>query len=448
MPSEHNENTETRAESSKRDQHLCFRQINVRTLRNRCHRDDQDSSPEEKSCPVPSSLPSSSQYPETDGARHIPCSGSEPSQSSVVTSSPPCVGSSLEREEHAWQTNVASLSKDVQQPFKSPEAMSDSVDDSARDCVSPAQPTGYLHGAANSGPMCRICYEGDQEYPLVSPCCCTGTMGFVHVSCLEHWLNEQNVDICELCETYGARHIPASDSEPSQSSAIPPQLAYVDSSLEGEDHEDARLPLLSSPEAISDSEDHPGRNCVSSDKPTSYINVAASSGPMCRICHEGDQEDPLVSPCNCSGTMGFVHVSCLEHWLNERNVDICELCGQRFPMAAQPGSMRRFFHYVSRNEVRLRRALLSDLFYVAMVTSAAVFSLVMQATALKALERKCFVWKLIVLFVTGAFHSCCVTRVSNRLRRRYHLFMTWQLENPVRRIVAVTSVSEVPDGRT
>nr|XP_054919862.1 E3 ubiquitin-protein ligase MARCHF3-like [Dermacentor andersoni] len=262
-----------------------------------------------------------------------------------------------------------------------------------------------------------------------------------------HYKNS-NEDTHVESETYGPRHIPASDCEPSQSSAIPPQLAHVDSSLEGEDHEDARLSLLRSPAAISDSEDHPGRNFVSSDKPTSYINAAASSGPMCRICHEGDQEDPLVSLCNCSGTMGFVHVSCLEHWLNERNVDICELCGQRFPMAAQPGSTRRFFHYVSRNDMRLRRALLSDLFYIAMVTSVAVFSLVIQATAFKALERNCFVWKLVVLFVTGAFHGCCVTRVSNRLRRGYRLFMTWQLENPVRRIVAVASVGEVPDGRT
>ncbi|XP_065280638.1 E3 ubiquitin-protein ligase MARCHF3-like [Dermacentor albipictus] len=262
-----------------------------------------------------------------------------------------------------------------------------------------------------------------------------------------HYKNS-NEDARVASETYGARHIPSSDTEPSPSSAIAPQSAYVDSSLESEDHDDARLLLLRSPEAIRDNEDHPGRNCVSSDKPTSYLNEAASSGPMCRICHEEDQEDRLVSPCNCSGTICFVHVSCLEHWLNERNVDICELCGQRFPMEAQPGSTRRFFHYVLLNEVRLRRALLSDLLYIAILTSAAVFSLVMQATVLKALELKCFVWKLVVLFVTGAFHGCCVTRVSNRLRRRYRLFMTWQLENPVRRIAAVTSVSEVPDGRT
>ncbi|XP_065280633.1 E3 ubiquitin-protein ligase MARCHF2-like [Dermacentor albipictus] len=324
MASEHNENSnkETRAESTKRDHHLCFRQVTVRTLRNRCHRGDRDSSPKEKSCLVPSSLPSSSQYPETDGARHIPCSDSEPSQSGVVTPSPPYVGSSLEGEEHAGQTNVAALSKDVRQPLlKSPEVMNDLEDDSARDCVSPDKPSGDLNGAVNSGPICRICYEGDQE-------------------------------------------------------------------------------------------------------------------------------DPLVSPCSCTGTMAFVHVSCLEHWLNERNVDICELCGEHFPMAAQPGSARRFFHYVWQSDGRLRQALLMDLFYFAIITSAALFSFVNLRRALEARDWSGLVWKIVVIFATGAFHGNCLICLSNRLSSRYHSFMAWQLENPVRRIVAVTSVRKVTVGGT
>ena len=32
---------------------------------------------------------------------------------------------------------------------------------------------------------------------------------------------------------------------------------------------------------------------------------------MCRICHEGDEEEELVSPCDCPGTMGMLHISCL-----------------------------------------------------------------------------------------------------------------------------------------
>ena len=32
---------------------------------------------------------------------------------------------------------------------------------------------------------------------------------------------------------------------------------------------------------------------------------------MCRICHEADEEEELVSPCDCAGTMGMLHISCL-----------------------------------------------------------------------------------------------------------------------------------------
>lgn len=32
-----------------------------------------------------------------------------------------------------------------------------------------------------------------------------------------------------------------------------------------------------------------------------FISPAASSGPFCRICHEGDASEDLVSICKCSG---------------------------------------------------------------------------------------------------------------------------------------------------
>ncbi|XP_070385454.1 E3 ubiquitin-protein ligase MARCHF8-like [Dermacentor albipictus] len=317
-------NEETRTQSGKRDHHMCFPQVIVRTLRNRCHREngDQESVSDEKKCRVPASLPSSSQYPETDGARPIPSYDSEPSQSSAVTHPPPYVNSSLEGEEPAEKTNVAALSKD------------------------------------------------------------------------------------------------------------------------------AELLLLQSPEARSDSEDDSARNCVSPDQPTGYLNGAASSGPTCRICHEGDQENPLVSPCSCTGAMGFVHVSCLEQWLNEQNVDICELCGEHFQMAAQPISARRFFDYVWQSEGRLRQALLSDLVYLAMVTSAIAFSLVMLLPALGMLESNGLAWQIVVDFMSGAFYGYFLTVSFRKLRSWYHSFMRWLFENPVRRVVAVPTVTEMSAGPT
>lgn len=55
---------------------------------------------------------------------------------------------------------------------------------------------------------------------------------------------------------------------------------------------------------------------------------------MCRICHGGDALSPelgrLISACSCRGTVGRVHVKCLERWLTESGKSRCELCGTRY----------------------------------------------------------------------------------------------------------------------
>ena len=42
---------------------------------------------------------------------------------------------------------------------------------------------------------------------------------------------------------------------------------------------------------------------------------------VCRICYgeEDEKEDPLVQPCQCSGSLKFIHLKCLKHWINTRS---------------------------------------------------------------------------------------------------------------------------------
>ena len=77
---------------------------------------------------------------------------------------------------------------------------------------------------------------------------------------------------------------------------------------------------------------------MESEEPTSRL---------CRICfgEHSDLDDPLISPCQCAGTMEFVHFSCLRQWINLRmnpaatsNVTSycwksmdCELCKTEYP---------------------------------------------------------------------------------------------------------------------
>ena len=67
-----------------------------------------------------------------------------------------------------------------------------------------------------------------------------------------------------------------------------------------------------------------------------------SDGNHCRIClsDESVVEDPLVNPCDCSGSSGLTHISCLRKWFANKivryktflsysfnlNIMKCEIC--------------------------------------------------------------------------------------------------------------------------
>ncbi|XP_077533475.1 E3 ubiquitin-protein ligase MARCHF3-like [Haemaphysalis longicornis] len=51
-----------------------------------------------------------------------------------------------------------------------------------------------------------------------------------------------------------------------------------------------------------------------------------SVGPACRICFRGCCEEALVEPCNCRGSIGLVHASCLEKWVTQRRQPRCDIC--------------------------------------------------------------------------------------------------------------------------
>ena len=85
--------------------------------------------------------------------------------------------------------------------------------------------------------------------------------------------------------------------------------------------------------------------------PKNYIQ---KTKPTCRICYGEDscEDNPLICPCICKGSMKYIHYQCLKNWLNakieeelsedstERNPDCitynrkdisCELCKEKFP---------------------------------------------------------------------------------------------------------------------
>lgn len=57
---------------------------------------------------------------------------------------------------------------------------------------------------------------------------------------------------------------------------------------------------------------------------------STSHQEFCRICQEGDEFESLIMPCNCRGSVGFAHASCLQTWVSGRlertSAPRCEIC--------------------------------------------------------------------------------------------------------------------------
>jgi len=55
---------------------------------------------------------------------------------------------------------------------------------------------------------------------------------------------------------------------------------------------------------------------------------------ICRICHGGEDEGKLISPCKCKGSIRFVHLTCLEHWRtvskNSKSYFQCDQCHYKY----------------------------------------------------------------------------------------------------------------------
>ncbi|XP_059150523.1 uncharacterized protein LOC131937256 [Physella acuta] len=68
-----------------------------------------------------------------------------------------------------------------------------------------------------------------------------------------------------------------------------------------------------------------------------------SEEECCRICQDDGTYEKLVSPCYCSGTVGFVHMSCLETWLGLNGRTACELCSYPFPVVKIHPTIWQYF---------------------------------------------------------------------------------------------------------
>tara|TARA_B110001452_G_C15202619_1_gene417285 strand:+ start:136 stop:1236 length:1101 start_codon:yes stop_codon:yes gene_type:complete len=64
--------------------------------------------------------------------------------------------------------------------------------------------------------------------------------------------------------------------------------------------------------------------CAHAGEPSDASYPSADFKPMCRICLETDapDDDPLIAPCRCSGSMKWVHRKCLNEWRAQEQVPL------------------------------------------------------------------------------------------------------------------------------
>uniref|UniRef100_A0ACB8ECF3 E3 ubiquitin-protein ligase march8 n=1 Tax=Sphaerodactylus townsendi TaxID=933632 RepID=A0ACB8ECF3_9SAUR len=75
----------------------------------------------------------------------------------------------------------------------------------------------------------------------------------------------------------------------------------------------------------------------------SRASTTPSNRDICRICHcEGDEESPLITPCHCTGSLHFVHQSCLQQWIKSSATRCCELCKYEFIMETKVKPLREW----------------------------------------------------------------------------------------------------------
>ncbi|XP_060590572.1 uncharacterized protein LOC132745642 [Ruditapes philippinarum] len=201
--------------------------------------------------------------------------------------------------------------------------------------------------------------------------------------------------------------------------------------------QDVRALPMSPALFVSQATSTPGPNSHVMDSPTcqsilennkSIFNFSECN--MCRICHEDGSMEKLVSPCHCAGTMGMLHVSCLERWLGSSNTTKCEICQFQFIVQKKPRPLKWYMQEPTLKEDRL--LIVKDIVILVtlagLVLAVAVLCLVF-AKRLTDEHKPGPAAVLIILTVCSVMlYAIWMFVAVRRMRRRVHL---WHVEHHI-----------------
>ena len=93
-----------------------------------------------------------------------------------------------------------------------------------------------------------------------------------------------------------------------------------------------------------------------------FSHIKNNSFLTCRICFEEENrhETTMISPCECKGSVRYVHLECIEKWLQlNYKLNYCELCKHEFRMKRRFKPILKWNIFLDKIEELLRNLLLT-----------------------------------------------------------------------------------------
>ncbi|XP_034051155.1 LOW QUALITY PROTEIN: E3 ubiquitin-protein ligase MARCH7 [Thalassophryne amazonica] len=88
-------------------------------------------------------------------------------------------------------------------------------------------------------------------------------------------------------------------------------------------------------------------------KESLLLEDSDEEGDLCRICQMGEESasNPLIEPCNCTGSLQYVHQECIKKWLHSKissgtnleGITTCELCKEKLHLNIDNFDIRELY---------------------------------------------------------------------------------------------------------
>lgn len=168
------------------------------------------------------------------------------------------------------------------------------------------------------------------------------------------------------------------------------------------------------------------------------LNSSSSDASICRICHEGESTAELISPCYCTGSMGKLHVTCLERWLGSSYMNRCEICGYEYLVLRKPKPFIEFLKNPgTQNE---KRHLMCDILCFFMLTPLAGVSIWLCLVGAEFFLQWEARWEVPGLACLAVFLLIIyIVWCTVAFRCQYRIWTEWKCRNQT---VQIKSVSE------